>query len=57
MRGVGDVSVMDALGTLFMYAELLVNLRRRSGLEVGRRWEYSRPAPEVLQRVRETAGL
>ena len=57
IRRIGGVSVMDSLGTLFMYAELLVNLRRRSGLEVGRRWEYSRPAPEVLQRVRETAGL
>jgi allantoin racemase len=57
IRRVGGVSVMDSLGTLFMYSELLVNLRRRSGLEVGRRWEYSRPAPDVLQRVRETAGL
>jgi allantoin racemase len=57
VRRVGRVSVMDSLGTLFMYAELLVNLRRRSGLEVGRRWEYSRPEPDVLQRVRETAGL
>lgn len=56
VRRVGDVSVMDGLGTLFMYAELLVNLRRRTGLEVGRRWEYSRPSPEVLQRVRAAAG-
>lgn len=57
VRRVGQVSVMDALGTLFMYAELLVNLRRRTGLEVGRRWEYSRPDADTLQRVRRTAGL
>jgi allantoin racemase len=56
VRTIGEVSVMDSLGTLFMYTELLVNLRRRTGLAVGRRWEYSRPPAEVLQQVRATVN-
>lgn len=56
VRAIDDVCVMDSLGTLFMYTELLVNLHRRTGLGVGRRWEYARPPAEVLQRVRASAG-
>lgn len=53
----GLVPVMDCTGVTFLYAELLANLHRRTGLEVGRRWEYSRPKPEVIAHVRKTAGL
>jgi hypothetical protein len=52
-----DVPVMDCVGVTFLYAEMLVNLRRRTGLEVGRRWEYARPSPSVIAHVRQRAGL
>jgi Asp/Glu/hydantoin racemase len=52
-----DVPVMDCVGVTFLYAELLVQLRRRTGLEVGRRWEYARPGAAVIAHVRQQAGL
>ena len=52
-----EVPVMDCLGVTFLYAELLVKLRERTGLEVGRRWEYARPSPSVIAHVRQQAGL
>lgn len=57
VQRIDDVSVMDCIGVTFLYAEMLVNLRRRTGLEVGRRWEYSRPSPDVVKHVRARAGL
>ncbi len=57
VRRVGEVPVMDCIGVTWNYTELLVNLWQRTGLRVGRRWEYARPGPEVIQHVRQWAGL
>ena len=57
VRRIDGVSIMDCVGVTFLYAEMLVNLRRTTGLEVGRRWEYARPSEQVIQHVRRAAGL
>ena len=57
VRRVGEVPVMDCIGVTWNYTELLVNLWRRTGLRVGLRWEYARPGPDVIQHVRQWAGL
>lgn len=54
---VGEVPVMDSLGVSWHYAEMLVNLWRRTGLRVGRRWEYPRPDAPLLSQIRDLAGL
>lgn len=54
---IGEVPVMDSLGVTWNYAELLVNLWRRTNLRVGRRWEYPRADPDVIRQVRRLAGL
>lgn len=54
---IGDVPVVDSLGVAWHYAEMLVQLWRRTGLRVGRRWEYPRPTPSVMSQVRNLAGL
>jgi allantoin racemase len=51
------VAVMDTLAVLIGYTELLVNLRSRSGLTVGRRWAYARPSADVIRDLRASAGL
>ena len=54
---VGEVPVMDSLGVTWLHAEMMVNLWRRTGLRVGRRWEYARPSTELMERIRGAAGL
>jgi Asp/Glu/hydantoin racemase len=51
-KRIDDVPVIDTLGTVLGYAEMLVHLRRRSGLEVGRQWSYARPDAETVAQVR-----
>ncbi len=53
----GDVAVMDALGVLIGYTELMVNLRSLTGLTVGRRWTYPKPDDDLLSRLRNQHGL
>ncbi len=57
VESVNGVPVMDSLGVAWHYAEMLVGLWRRTGLRVGRRWEYPRPPADMLARVRGVAGL
>jgi Asp/Glu/hydantoin racemase len=49
---VAGVPVLDSYGTLVAFAEMLVQLRRRAGLSVGRRGAYLRPSPEILSHLR-----
>lgn len=50
------VPVMDCVGAVILQAELMVNLRQRMGLTVGREWAYARPEAEVLAEVRALAA-
>ena len=53
LREVSGCPVLDSYGGLLNYAELLVGLRRRSGLSVGRRGAYARPDDAVLAHLRD----
>jgi hypothetical protein len=58
-HGVGrvdDVPVMDCVGVAFAYTELLVNLRARTDLAVGRAWEYAMADAALLDDLRGGSG-
>lgn len=57
VQRIGEAAVLDSIGVTWNYAEMMVNLRRRTGLTVGRRWEYARPGPAVIEHVRRWVGL
>lgn len=57
LRTIEAATVLDCVGTSLLYAELLVNLKRRLGAGVGRRWGYARPDPEMLSRLRLVADV
>lgn len=48
--------VMDALGTLFRYAQFMVGARASIGLQVSRVGHYARPPTAMLARARRAAG-
>ncbi|MYZ46557.1 aspartate/glutamate racemase family protein [Propylenella binzhouense] len=45
---VDDAVVMDGIGIPVAFAEMMVKLKRTTGLGVGRRWHYRKPEPEVI---------
>jgi Asp/Glu/hydantoin racemase len=47
-RVIADATVMDCVGSALLYAELLVNLSKRAGIGVGRRWAYAKPPADLL---------
>ena len=52
IAGIEGTSVMDSVATVLRYAEMLVELRRRTGLSVGRRWSYPQPGPDLRDDIR-----
>lgn len=52
-----DVPILDCIGTVFLHAEMMVNLKQRSGVSIGRRWEHAKPEEALLSAVRKAAGL
>lgn len=48
-----DTPVMDCVGAALLAAEMLVNLRRRAGISVGRQWAYAKPGAEMLADIRK----
>lgn len=52
VQAIAGAPVLDSYGALLAFAEMLVGLRRRSGLEVGRRGAYVRPSAEILSHLR-----
>lgn len=57
LKKVGKAPVLDTFGLAWKYAELLVNLRKTMGLEVGREWEYRQATVAQLARVEEALGI
>lgn len=58
LHAVGGTPVLDSYGSLLAFAEMLVTLRRRSGLSIGRRGAYARPPESVLRHLRRiTTGV
>lgn len=54
---VGAVPVMDSIAVLFHHAQMLVHLRRSTGLMVSRHQFYARPSAQMLAAARSFAGL
>ena len=57
LRSIDSAPVMDALGTLFRYAEFLVGAQGTLGLTVSRIGHYARPPAGMLAQAREAAGI
>lgn len=52
-----EVPILDCIGTVLLHAEMMIGLRQKTGLAIGRRWEHAKPAPDLLEAVRKAAGL
>lgn len=55
VKEIAGTPVLDAYGALLGFAEMLVQLRRRTGLQVARRGAYARPPQALLQNLRKHA--
>jgi Asp/Glu/hydantoin racemase len=52
LHSVDGTPVLDSYGALLAFAEMLVQLRRRSGLAVGRRGIYAQPPDSLVRHLR-----
>jgi Asp/Glu/hydantoin racemase len=48
---IGSAAVVDVFGTAWSYALMLARLRERTGLTVGRAWQYRRDDPGFIQEL------
>ena len=46
---IGGAPVLDTVGIAWRYAEMMVALWDKTGLRVGRAWEYARPDADVIE--------
>lgn len=54
---ISDIPILDCIGNVLLHAEMMVNLKRRTGLSIGRRWEHAKPDAAMLAALRKGAGL
>ena len=54
---VGQTPVLDCVGATFLYAEMMVALRRTTGLAVSRVWDHAKPDATLVAELRRAAGL
>jgi len=57
VKRIGKAPVFDSFGMAWKYAELLVSLKKKMQLEVGREWEYRRPTKRQLALFRQSIGV
>lgn len=57
LNRVNDTPLLDCVGATFLHAELMVRMRRTSGLVVGRRWDHARPDASMTAELRRAAGM
>lgn len=53
---IDGATVMDGIAIPVAYAEMLVKLRRKTGLAPGRHWHHKRPPPELLDQFLARLG-
>jgi Asp/Glu/hydantoin racemase len=51
VREIDGATVMDCIGNAMAHAEMLVRLKRSTGMGVGRRWAYPTPPADILEKV------
>lgn len=56
VQDIEGVPVLDSYGALLAFAEMLVQLRRTSGLPIGRRGSYARPPEPIIRHLRKVTG-
>lgn len=56
VQEVSGVPVLDPYGALLAFAEMLVQLRRKSGLPIGRRGVYARPPEPIIRHLRKVTS-
>ncbi|MEP6869991.1 MAG: aspartate/glutamate racemase family protein [Novosphingobium sp.] len=49
-------AVMDCVAVVLAYTEMMVALRQRTGLGVGRRWDHAQPPAELMARLGDFFG-
>jgi Asp/Glu/hydantoin racemase len=52
VRTIAGAAVLDCVGAALLHAEMLVNMKRRLGVGVGRRWAYAKPPADLLAELR-----
>lgn len=58
VREVDGVPVLDSYGALLQMADMMVRLRRTTGLTAARRMAYAKPPPELMRHLRRlTSGV
>jgi Asp/Glu/hydantoin racemase len=56
VQEVTGAPVLDSYGALLAFAEMMVQLRRRSGLPIGRRGVYARPPAPIVDHLRNVTA-
>lgn len=56
VKRIDDATVLDCVGSALLQAELMVNLKSRLDVAVGRRWGYARPPADLLRELRAGQG-
>ena len=56
VKSIDGATVLDAVGASFLFAEMMVNMKRKMGLGVGRRWAYAIPPKDVLDALDSNQG-
>ncbi|QIL80176.1 hypothetical protein G7047_09865 [Diaphorobacter sp. HDW4A] len=51
VHSIDDCPVVDVFGAAWAWAEMMVKLRKRSGLAVGRAWHYRRADPALIHEL------
>jgi hypothetical protein len=49
VHSVDDIPIIDSVATAILFAEFAVAMKTRAGLELSRRYVYTRPTDAVLK--------
>lgn len=56
VRAIDGVPVVDSYGALLQFADMMVRLRKTTGLGTARRMAYAKPPAEMMQHLRRLTG-
>lgn len=56
VHAIDDTPVLDSYGSVLAFAEMLVRLRQRSGLSVGRQGRYAQPPEPLVWHLRQVTA-
>jgi Asp/Glu/hydantoin racemase len=50
---IDGATVLDCVGAALLHADMMVKMKQRLGVGVGRRWDYARPPADLLAELRD----